>query len=670
VRAIRVFDKYYQIIYDYGETVDFRVEEFIFSLLFYLSLVGTPSSGTENEIQIKVPLSAESKVLPLSAPYRPGQGPPQPRRHSMTNQMQTRVPMPSNMNRPRGPPPSSPYGIPSMTPPGRPGIGNNVIGTPTSSSAMTKSPKGLAPLSPTRLGAPPRGPPPRGIQIANHAMISGHPLSGRGANGASPHIREVIQTPTERNGPLSRNNRSNSTFQSTDQDRKDFPTDVSQLGPPPPDVQSFAPSFALAPMKPFGTLSVTISRGLSLKAGQGVFGRANPYVKITCGEKVMTTKPHIEGGKNPIWDANLFFQIMTEKEMIVEVFDKQPVGEDKLMGKSTVGILDWIALESFEGKIELLDKSGSVCGELSVKSEFTRTSEDTLKPKATADEEKTETNQEFSDQEILNAFRSFDLDKNNYVGAAEIRHVLISIGERATDEEVDEMIKMVDKDGDGQVSFDEFYRMVTGGKRPPHGLGRRGSSNISHEHNETTKGIISPQAVLEARNLRRKLLDEFARDNDLKPESIKRAHKRYVAIDKNNIGMIDYIEFCEILQVDPSPQCENVFAKYDYRKTGMIDAKEILIALANFTGAGKDDKLKFAFMLFDEDNDGVISKQELVKILKANHMAKTDSEVQRKAETIMAQADKNGDGVMSYDEFVAVSRKFPNILFPSYSNTK
>ena len=34
----------------------------------------------------------------------------------------------------------------------------------------------------------------------------------------------------------------------------------------------------------------------------------------------------------------------------------------------------------------------------------------------------------FTDEEILEAFQAFDLDKNNFVGAAEIRHVLINIG--------------------------------------------------------------------------------------------------------------------------------------------------------------------------------------------------------------------------------------------------
>ena len=94
---------------------------------------------------------------------------------------------------------------------------------------------------------------------------------------------------------------------------------------------------------------------------------------------------------------------------------------------------------------------------------------------------------------------------------------------------------------------------------------------------------------------------------------------------------------------------------------------QFLIAVSNYTGAGKEDKLKFAFMSFDEDGNGVITKAELLKILKSNHMASHDAEVARKADTIMAQADKDGDGVITFDEFVIVSKKFPNILVSSLS---
>jgi serine/threonine-protein phosphatase 2B regulatory subunit len=113
-----------------------------------------------------------------------------------------------------------------------------------------------------------------------------------------------------------------------------------------------------------------------------------------------------------------------------------------------------------------------------------------------------------------------------------------------------------------------------------------------------------------------------------------------------------------------------VFQLYDYDKTGQIDAREFLIAVSNYTGAGKEDKLKFAFMAFDEEGNGVITKAELLKILKANHFASHDAEVGRKADTIMAQSDKDGDGVITFDEFVIVSKKFPNILFPNAGGGK
>lgn len=68
------------------------------------------------------------------------------------------------------------------------------------------------------------------------------------------------------------------------------------------------------------------------------------------------------------------------------------------------------------------------------------------------------------------------------------------------------------------------------------------------------------------------------------------------------------------VQVDPSPQCEGLFQLFDVDRSGQIDIREFMISLTNFAGAGKDDKLKFAFMIFDEDGNGVITKQEASKI--------------------------------------------------------
>lgn len=45
----------------------------------------------------------------------------------------------------------------------------------------------------------------------------------------------------------------------------------------------------------------------------------------------------------------------------------------------------------------------------------------------------------------------FDRDNNGFISAAELRHVMTSIGEKLTDDEVDEMIREADQDGDGRI---------------------------------------------------------------------------------------------------------------------------------------------------------------------------------------------------------------------------
>lgn len=48
----------------------------------------------------------------------------------------------------------------------------------------------------------------------------------------------------------------------------------------------------------------------------------------------------------------------------------------------------------------------------------------------------------------------FDKNNDGLISSNELRHVMTSLGERLSEEEVDDMIKEADLDGDGQVNYE------------------------------------------------------------------------------------------------------------------------------------------------------------------------------------------------------------------------
>eukprot|EP00461_Guttulinopsis_vulgaris_P001510 UN01510 len=69
---------------------------------------------------------------------------------------------------------------------------------------------------------------------------------------------------------------------------------------------------------------------------------------------------------------------------------------------------------------------------------------------------------ETEDDEIREAFRVFDKNGDGFISAAELRHVMTNLGEKLTQDEVDEMIREADLDNDGQIDWNEFVRMMVG----------------------------------------------------------------------------------------------------------------------------------------------------------------------------------------------------------------
>ncbi|KAG7283780.1 hypothetical protein CRUP_034404 [Coryphaenoides rupestris] len=69
--------------------------------------------------------------------------------------------------------------------------------------------------------------------------------------------------------------------------------------------------------------------------------------------------------------------------------------------------------------------------------------------------------QEDPQAEILEALKMTDKQKKGYIQAAELRAKLTKLGEKLTDEEVDELFKEANVKSNGTVNYEEFTRIMT-----------------------------------------------------------------------------------------------------------------------------------------------------------------------------------------------------------------
>ena len=65
-----------------------------------------------------------------------------------------------------------------------------------------------------------------------------------------------------------------------------------------------------------------------------------------------------------------------------------------------------------------------------------------------------------SKEEVLKIFQLFDEDNLGKITLKNLKKIAIEIGDAASEEELRGMIAEADRDGDGALNFDEFYRVM------------------------------------------------------------------------------------------------------------------------------------------------------------------------------------------------------------------
>lgn len=142
-------------------------------------------------------------------------------------------------------------------------------------------------------------------------------------------------------------------------------------------------------------------------------------------------------------------------------------------------------------------------------------------------------------------------------------------------------------------------------------------------------------------------------------DEIKRLGKRFRKLDLDNSGALSIDEFMSLPELQQNPLVQRVIDIFDTDGNGEVDFKEFIQGVSQFSVKGdKESKLRFAFRIYDMDNDGFISNGELFQVLKmmvGNNLK--DTQLQQIVDKTILFADKDEDGKISFEEFCANMQK-------------
>eukprot|EP00511_Aplanochytrium_stocchinoi_P010970 CAMPEP_0204873176 /NCGR_PEP_ID=MMETSP1348-20121228/39927_1 /ASSEMBLY_ACC=CAM_ASM_000700 /TAXON_ID=215587 /ORGANISM="Aplanochytrium stocchinoi, Strain GSBS06" /LENGTH=853 /DNA_ID=CAMNT_0052028369 /DNA_START=186 /DNA_END=2747 /DNA_ORIENTATION=+ len=165
-------------------------------------------------------------------------------------------------------------------------------------------------------------------------------------------------------------------------------------------------------------------------------------------------------------------------------------------------------------------------------------------------------------------------------------------------------------------------------------------------------------------------LEETAHFNK---KELKKLYTEFRRICSRN-GYLDMDGFRQSLgvlgMVQDSLLCQRLFSVFNKSKTGQISFEEYALSLGVLMKGTVDEKLDFAFTMTDIDGSGEITYEELMitvqsimriysGIMGNNSIGTLD---EKKVKRMFKQLDKNGDGMVTLDEYKRGMKRHPEFV--------
>jgi len=292
-------------------------------------------------------------------------------------------------------------------------------------------------------------------------------------------------------------------------------------------------------------------------------------------------------------------------------------------------------------------------------------------------------------------FDSLDLDHDGRLTREEIRVCLALSGKPVSENQLDLIVALADPDNDGIITREDFidfhqnpkkaFDRVRGTASPPRDKTDTGSSALPALTAEKL-AKLSP-AARRARMI--EVVHALLGVTEIKPKNVKVLYKKFKELDTKKLGKLNLMQFNRLFESSESKgktggafkndKARNnfihlLFAFCDRDKSGSVDTREFITSLCYMANMGDVERLRFSFMLFDIDGDGLMDRQELIQLVSSIHIGLTDTELQdltNKIDSILRISASEGGGSpriawketkLTFDELIKISADNPGLF--------
>ncbi|KAJ8044355.1 Calcineurin B-likeous protein 1 [Holothuria leucospilota] len=158
---------------------------------------------------------------------------------------------------------------------------------------------------------------------------------------------------------------------------------------------------------------------------------------------------------------------------------------------------------------------------------------------------------------------------------------------------------------------------------------------------------------------------QISRETGFTPNQISRLYSRFISLDKSDTGRLSPSDLMRIPELAINPLGSRIVEAFfvncgDDSET--INFRQFVKTLAVFRPQrrkeepkeinSRDAKLRFAFTIYDLEKTGTVSSDEVLVILRMMVGSNiTEDQLQAIAKRTMNEADQNGTGRITFDDF-------------------